>query len=116
MIIDLDEYLQRTRSAKRVEARAKQEGVRFRLKHALNEQWLLALVRESFGTAARTLRANDVDLAALRREIEDALRASPDEANRGTNPLTYRAYHEKKTPGSTLSGNDPPLIGSSPRR
>ena len=96
MIIDLDEYLQRTRSAKRVEARAKQEGVRFRLKHAFNEQCLLALVRESFGTAARTLCANDVDLAALRREIEDALRASPDEANRRTNPLSYRAYHEKK--------------------
>jgi len=96
MIIDLDEYLQRTRSAKRAEARAKQEGVRFRLKHGFNEQCLLALVRESFGTAARTLRANDVDLAALRREIEDALRASPDEANHRTNPLSYRAYHEKK--------------------
>jgi hypothetical protein len=67
MVIDLDEYLQRTRSAKRVEARAKQEGVRFRLKHAFNEQCLLALVRESFGTAARTLRANDVDLPTLRR-------------------------------------------------
>lgn len=96
MIIDLDEYLQRTRSAKRVEARAEQEAIRFRLKHAFNEQWLLALVRESFGTAARTLRANDVDLAALRREIEDALRACPDEANRRTHPLSYRAYQEKK--------------------
>jgi HEAT repeat protein/Tfp pilus assembly protein PilF len=96
MIIDLDDYLQRTRSAKRVEARAKQERVRFRLNHAFNELCLLALVRESFGTAARTLRANDVDLAALRREIEDALRASPDEANRRANPLSIRAYHEKK--------------------
>jgi len=96
MIMDLDENLRLTRSAKRVEARAKQEGVRFRLKHGFNELFLLALVRESFGTAARTLRANDVDLAALRREIEDALRSSPDEANRRTNPLSYRAYHEKK--------------------
>ena len=96
MIIDLDEYLQQTRSAKRVEARAKQEGARFRLKHAFDAQCLLALVRESFGTAARTLRATGVDLAALRREIEDALRASPNGANRRTNPLSYRAYQEKK--------------------
>ncbi len=96
MIIDFDECLQRTRSAKRVEARAKQEGVRFRLKHAFDEQLQLALVRESFGTAARTLRANGVDLAALRREIEDALRAWPDEANPWANPLSHRAYHEKK--------------------
>ncbi len=96
MIIDFDDYLQQTRSAKRVEARAHQEGVRFRLEHAFNERCLLALVRESFGTAARTLRAHGVDLASLRREIEDALRASSDEANRGTTPLSYRAYHERK--------------------
>ena len=96
MIIDLDEYLQRTRSARRVEARAKQEAVRFWFEHVFDEQYLLALVRESFGTAARTLRANNVDLAALRREIEAALRASPDEADRTTHPLSYRAYHEKK--------------------
>jgi tetratricopeptide (TPR) repeat protein len=96
MIMDFDDYLQQTKSAKRVEARAKQEGVRFRLNHAFNEQILLALVRESFGTTARTLRDNGVDLAALRREIEDALRAWPDEANRRTNPLSIRAYHEKK--------------------
>src|SRR5580692_2188159 len=95
MIMDLDDYLQRTRSAKRVEARAIQEGVRFRLKHAFDEQLLLALVKESFGTAARMLRASGVDLAALRREIEEALRASPDEAKRRTNPLSIRAYHEK---------------------
>jgi tetratricopeptide (TPR) repeat protein len=96
MIIDLDEYLPRTISARRVEARANQEGVRFRLTHAFDEQYLLGLVRESFGTAARTLRANGVDLAALRREIEDALRAAPDETNRRANSLSYRAYHEKK--------------------
>jgi tetratricopeptide (TPR) repeat protein len=96
MIMDLDDYVQRTRSANRVEARAQQEGARFRLKHGFNEQCLLALVRESFGTAARTLRASGVDLAVMRREIEDALRASPDEAKRRTNPLSYRAYQEKK--------------------
>jgi tetratricopeptide (TPR) repeat protein len=96
MIIDLDECSQQTRSAKRVEARVEQEGVRFRVKHAFNERCLLALLRESFGTAARTLRASGVDLGALRREIEEALRASPDEADDRTEPLSYRAYQEKK--------------------
>lgn len=66
MIIELDDYLQRTRSARRVEARLQQVAVRFRLKLALDEQYLLAVVREGHGTAARTLRANNVDLAALR--------------------------------------------------
>src|SRR5258708_3669334 len=80
-----------TDRARKVMQLAKQEAQRFNHEYIGTEHILLGLVKEGCGVASIALRNLDIDLRAIRMEIEKPVQSEPDMVQTGKLPQTPRA-------------------------